>query len=123
MGYEMRLNKATIGDWFMDASHLCIILSIPLIFYSVNFYSYSIIASAIFWFISISIEKFRIVTTSKNQIFLYLIFYLTLLVGLIYTENIKQGLLELETSFGIIAFPILLYTTRPLKPILIKTAL
>jgi len=50
----------------------------------------------------------------NSVILLFLSFYLLHLIGMIHTENVIDGLLELETKFSLLFFP-LLFFSFPLK--------
>lgn len=59
-------------------------------------------------------DKFRIVK-SNLPFWVFVCFYIVHIVGLAYTTNMAQGLFELEKKLSLLAFPIILATSKRLE--------
>jgi len=92
---------------------LLLCLSVVSLPFSLRMNSLSVFALAIAWIFQ---EPFanRIKRLSNPLLLLFISFYLCYLVGMLWTVNIKYGFWELEKKMGLLVFPIIIGTTKPL---------
>ena len=60
------------------------------------------------------IEKFKNIRNNR-LVFLFVSFYLIHLIGLLYSENIRFGLFDLEVKLSLLIFPILFFSCKPIN--------
>lgn len=106
-----------ILDFFKENKHevfeLLLCFSIVSLPFSLRVNSLSIVALAVAWIFQ---EPFanRIKRLSNPLLLLFLSFYLFYLIGMLWTANMKYGFWELEKKMGLLVFPIIIGTTKPL---------
>src|SRR3990172_6907694 len=67
----------------------------------------------ILWFINGSIKN-KICNLKKSfvVVFLQVFFYLLHIIGMLYTDNVSEGLFDLEVKFSLFLFPIMIFSDK-----------
>jgi len=69
-----------------------------------------IVLSFVAWLFTNPFKKLFTKTKNTSVFLAIFIFYLLHLIGLIYTDNIQEGLFSLEIKISMLIFPLLFYT-------------
>jgi O-antigen ligase len=103
------MNLKVIQNKIKLFSLILIVVTLP---YSITLNSIAIILFVLNWIIEGDFKSkwFRI--KSNKTIWLFIGFYLIHIVGLLYTENTKSGMFDLEKKLSLLLFPIVLGTSQ-----------
>ena len=99
---------------FFDFSLALVFITLPAPKYSLN--SLAIILLVISWlFVGSFSQKIEAFKEQKNSILIFSLIIITLLFGLLYTENFNEGLSQIKDKAPLILLPVVLLTTNSIK--------
>lgn len=91
----------------------CALVAIALPF-SIRFTSFAIVLLVTCWIVQNNFKRLILSIRTNRILWLYCIPYLLLVVSLLYTQRLKEGLWELEKAVPLIAFPLIFSSAKQL---------
>jgi O-antigen ligase len=108
----MPINRAYIQNRIKVFAMMLLVASLP---FSLTLNNIAIALLAVSWIAESSLTS-KLSRLKQQHLFLYFIsFYVVSIVGLIYTENIKQGSFELEKKVTLLLFPLIFCSSNPVR--------